>query len=246
MEALESEHQQWESSEPPKQIRWPVMLQQWKLLTFLHWRYDPSVIRPLLPPGMHLDTFDGSAWIGLVPFLLINLRLPFAPAFPWISRFPETNVRTYVRGPDGRPGVWFFTLEAERLIAVMGARMFYRLPYRWARMSVTEQGSRIDYRSDRKPPFGKAKTRITVEPGERIQSDPFDNFLTARFRLYTSIGKQIAFADVEHPSWPLQRARVLHLDQNLIQNSGVIRAVGEPAVHFSRSLDVRIGRLRFG
>ncbi len=140
------------------------MFQHWRFLTFLHWRYDPEVIRTLLPARLTLDTFDGAAWVGLTPFLLTALRPPFLPALPWLSHFPETNVRTYVRGPDGERGVWFFTLEAQRLAAVIAARSLYRLPYRWARMSVTRTAERVEYRSARRRPFGQAQTAIVVEP----------------------------------------------------------------------------------
>jgi uncharacterized protein len=104
------------------------MFQRWRWLTFLHWSYGAETIRRLIPPQLTLDTYEGAAWVGLTPFLLTSLRPPLAPALPWISRFPETNVRTYVRGPDGEPGVWFFKLEAERLAAVAGARATYRHP----------------------------------------------------------------------------------------------------------------------
>src|SRR5438105_8697138 len=130
------------------------MFQCWERLTFLHWRYLPEVIRPLLPYHVELDTFDGTAWVGLTPFLLSGLRPPFLPALPWISYFPEMNVRTYVRGPDGEPGIWFFTLEADRLTAVVGARLGYGLPYRWADMHVRRGTETVDYASQRKWPFG--------------------------------------------------------------------------------------------
>jgi uncharacterized protein YqjF (DUF2071 family) len=133
----------------PHSLRWPLMLQRWERLTFLHWRYDPEQIRPLIPAELKLDTFDGSAWIGLTPFLLTHLRPPFTPAVPWISRFPETNVRTYVRGPDDTPGVWFFTLEADRLLSVIVARISYGLPYRGAAMNVEAAGGTVQYASDR-------------------------------------------------------------------------------------------------
>ena len=222
------------------------MFQRWQNLTFLHWRYEPEMIQRLLPPGLALDTFDGSAWVGLTPFLLYDLRPPFTPAAPWISRFPETNVRTYVKGPDGERGIWFFTLEADRLLAVLAARALYRLPYRWAAMRVWQRdGQVMEYRSRRKRPFGRAQTDITIARGERIVPGPFDNFLTARYRLYTTFGQRIAFADIEHPPWPLQRGRVLELEQDLIQHSGVPAPAGEPVVHFSRKLDVRIGALHW-
>lgn len=226
---------------PPHSIARPVLLQTWRSLTFLHWPYKPEVIRKLLPRGLELDTFDGAAWVGLVPFLLVNLRAPFLPVLPWISWFPETNVRTYVRGPDGVPGVWFFTLEADRLAAVVGARTLYRLPYRWARMKVTEHDGNVTYTSKRLPPFGDGTSRIGIRPGEPISAGEFDHFLTARFRLYAVTGKRIAHADIEHPPWPLHRAEVTDLEQNLFQQSGVPRPVGLPVLHYSPALDVRVG-----
>ena len=228
---------------PPHSVS-PVMFQRWECLTFLHWKYEPAQLQRLLPEGIELDTFHGEAWVGLTPFLLSNLRPPFVPALPWISKFPEMNVRTYVRGADGKPGIWFFTLECARLAAVIGARVSYFLPYRWARMRVRDHRHAVEYQSDRKRPFGIGHARITVKPGKAIHAGQLENFLTARFRLYTRLGKRIAWADIEHPPWPLQSAEVLHLEQNVIEQSWVPRAKGAPIAHFSRRVDVKIGRLR--
>ena len=224
------------------------MFQHWQNLTFLHWRYQPETIQRLLPPGLAVDTFDGSAFVGLTPFVLSHLRAPFTPATPWISRFPETNVRTYVTGGDGERGVWFFTLEADRLLAVLAARALYHLPYRWSAMRVRQRNPQVmEYQSQRKSPFGEAHTDIAIARGERIASGPFDNFLTARYRLYTTFGRQIAFADIDHQPWSLHTGTVLQLEQNLVERSGVPRPAGEPTMHFSSDIAVRIGRLqRFG
>ena len=121
------------------------MFQRWRWLTFLHWRYESNIIRSLLPRQLELDNWDGAAWIGLTPFLLTGLRLPRGPSLPWLSQFPETNVRTYVRGPKGERGVWFFTLEAGRLAAVLGARALYCLPYRWADMRISRSDRIVEY-----------------------------------------------------------------------------------------------------
>lgn len=220
------------------------MLQRWRWLTFLHWRYQPDVIRRLLPPQVALDTWEGAAWVGLTPFLLASLRLPHSPALPWISRFPETNVRTYVRGPDGEPGVWFFTLEAGRLAAVAGARAFYGLPYRWADMRVTRSDRIFEYESRRMWPFGPAQSSIAVQCLDPLPAGDFDNFLTARYRLYTMWGKRLAFAQIEHAPWPLHTARILRLAQNVMDQSGVPSPSGPPTVHFSPDLHVRIGGLQ--
>jgi uncharacterized protein YqjF (DUF2071 family) len=229
----------------PRRVERPVMFQRWRWLTFLHWRYEPEAIRRILPRQVKLDTFDGSAWVSLTPFLLSGLRPPGAPPLPWLSRFPETNVRTYVRGEDGERGVWFFTLEADRFTTVAGARALYRLPYRWADMRVRGSDRIIEYESRRRWPFGSAHTSITIQRGERIAAGELENFLTARYRLYTLCGKRLAFAQIEHEPWPLESARVLRLDQNLIEQSGVPRAFGEPMAHYSADLQVRIGALEF-
>src|SRR6266545_3145162 len=117
-------------------VRRPVMLQHWRRLTFLHWPYPPPAVQALLPPGLEVETFDGAAWVGLVPFLMDGVRPPGVPPLPWASRFPETNVRTYALGPDGRGAIWFLSLDAARLGAVLTARASYALPYFWSRMSV--------------------------------------------------------------------------------------------------------------
>src|SRR5689334_9980511 len=101
-----------------------VMLQKWLRLTFLHWRYPPQELAATLPRGLEIDTFDGSAWLGLVPFHLEDWRPPHLPALPWLSWFPETNLRTYVRSRSGS-GVWFYSLDAARLPAVAGARLAF-------------------------------------------------------------------------------------------------------------------------
>ena len=216
------------------------MFQRWTQLTFLHWRYQPEVIRPLLPVSLELDTFDGAAWIGLTPFVVTGLRPPWFPPLPWISRFPEMNVRTYVRGPDGERGIWFFSLEADRLAAVAGARLSYGLPYRWARMSVNPLPQEVEYASKRH--FGVGEAHIVIRRHSPIQPNERERFLTARFRLYTKIAGKLAFAQVEHEPWPLESATALKVEQNVIENSDLPLASGEPLVHFSRGVYVRIGR----
>jgi len=169
------------------------MRQTWRRLTFLHWGFPPGVVTPLLPPALTLDTFDGSAWVGLVPF-----EIHGTPGLPY---FPETNLRTYVIGPDGTRAVWFFSLEAARLAAVVGARIGYHLPYFGASMSVVSQGSAIRYRSRRHWPHDSgAITEMVVEPG-----DPW--------------------------TWPLARATVLQVRETLFEHAGLPTPRGAPLVH---------------
>ena len=216
------------------------MLQGWDNLTFLHWRYQPEIIRRMLPRKLELDTFDGAAWIGLTPFIVTRTRPPGLPSLPWVSTFPEMNVRTYVRGPDGERGIWFFSLEAARLGAVIAARLGYGLPYRWARMSVRRDREHIEYNSRRHYREGRASIAVRIEAP--IQPNEQERFLTARFRLYTRLAGRLAFAQVEHPPWPLTAATALRLEQNVIEHSGLPAPTGNPLVHFSPGVHTRIGR----
>jgi uncharacterized protein YqjF (DUF2071 family) len=219
----------------------PVMFQDWNWLTFVHWRFPAQTIAPFLPRGLQVDTFDGSAWVGMTPFYLSHLRPRLLPAVPWISHFPETNVRTYVRDRNGYPGIWFFSLDAARLTAVVGARMSYGLPYKWARMSVKRNGNRIHYRSSRIRE-DTAFVNATFETGLSIHRGDLEFFLTERYRLYTILAGRLAFADVEHEPWPLQQSHVIHLEQSLLRSAGLPPATEEPLVLFSRGVRVAVGR----
>ncbi len=167
--------------------------------------------------------------------------------FPGIPHFPETNLRTYVVGRDGTPAVWFFSLEAARLAAVVGARIGYRLPYFWAKMSVTSQDGAIFYRSHRhRPHHPGAMTEMAIQPGEQYQSHELterDHFLTARYRLYTTSQGRLRHANIEHPPWPLARASVLQLRQTLFETNSLPAPQGNPLVHYADELGVKIGRL---
>ena len=215
------------------------MLQTWRRLTFLHWPYEPSLVQPLLPSSLTLDTFEGAGWVGLVPFEIHNL---------WgIPHFPETNVRTYVIGPDGSRAVWFFSLDAARLAAVLAARVAYRLPYFWARMRVISENGTIHYRSRRKRPHSRSvMSEIVVKPAGLLASTALhdrDHFLTARYRLYTRLHGRLGWAQIEHEPWPLARATVLAVNQNLIEAAGLPTPQGQPLVHYAAEIDVKIGHV---
>lgn len=234
---------------PPPRVSCPVMYHQWNWLSFIHWRYPPAVVKPILPAGLKLETFDGSAWIGLTPFLMEGLRAPVVPAMPWVSRFPETNVRTYVRDDRGRSGIWFLSLDAARLPAVLAARVGYRLPYFWSDMAVGVTGSRIDYRCRRRLPSrggGRCDAEVALgAPLEESERDERVHFLTARFRLFTVIAGRLAAAEAEHRDWPLHHAELRRLDQDLVQRAGLPPPTGDPLVHASPGVAVRVGMWRW-
>jgi uncharacterized protein YqjF (DUF2071 family) len=219
----------------------PAMFQNWRYLTFLHWRASVSAVAGLLPSSLRVDTYDGSAWVGVTPFLLSGLRPPFSSALWWISEFPETNCRTYVIGPDGRAGIWFFSLDAARWPAVLGARVGYGLPYAWSRMRVTMENDRVRYES-RRVGCARAASSIEVEVGQRIEPSEIEIFLTARYRLFSTIWGRLACAEVEHEPWPLHSASLLHCEQTLTQEAGIYVEPAGPLVHFSPGVKVRVGR----
>jgi uncharacterized protein YqjF (DUF2071 family) len=221
---------------PRERVRHAAMLQSWCAISFLHWPCDPAAIQSRLPDGLRVDVLDGAAWVGLTPFHLRGLRAPRLPALPGLPSFPETNLRTYVTGPAGA-GVWFFSLDAASVLAVIGARLTYRLPYHWARMHVARDGRRVRYRSAR---WGVAAD-ITVEVGALLL-DPDDRvaFLTERYRLY-SVGRRLRVASVEHPPWPMRAARLVSLHQSLTAVAGLALPERPALVHFSEGVGVRVG-----
>jgi len=232
----------------PLTVAHPVMVHRWQLLTFLHWSFEPAVVQPLLPPGLTVETFDGRAWVGLVPFRMW-VAPPHLSALPWLGRFCETNVRTYVRDRHGRSGVWFFSLEASRLPAVIAARVAYRLPYYWASMRLRVAPERVAYTTRRRWPrstSAEASSTVVVRPGSPIPPEELthlEHFLTARWRLFSSAkGDTLRYADAEHPPWQLQRADVEICDDTLVTAAGLPAPIGQPLVHYSRGVEVRIGR----
>ena len=218
----------------------PVMLQRWHEISFLHWSCDPVLLKPRVHHGLRVDTFEGKGWITLTPFILSALRPPFLPRRLGLT-FPETNLRTYVTGPDG-PGIWFFSLDAARLAAVVGARCTYGLPYYWSEMRVETGETGNGYFSNR---GGKATAQIHVVKEARIiEQSPLDVFLTARFRLYSVLRRRLIAAEVTHPPWDLNRARVVELNETVRQAMGVRFQSSDFLAHHSHGVDAKIGRPR--
>ncbi|MFI0417458.1 YqjF family protein [Spongiactinospora sp. 9N601] len=232
-------------SEPARPL--PVMYQRWSWMTFAHWRYPAPVVQRLLPDGLTVETYLDDAWVGLAMFMMEGVRPPGLPAVPWLSRFPETNVRTYVRDRQGRSGIWFLSLDAARLPAVLGGRAGFGLPYYWSRMSVGTAGPRVRYRCRRyRPGPGGARGDAEIEMGEAYTEDEYDetsHFLIERYRLFTRMAGRLATATVEHPRWPLRHARLRGLGQSLLQAGGLPEPYGSPLLHASAGVPVRIGML---
>ena len=223
------------------------MRNEWRELTFLHWAYDPSRIQELLPDGLQVETWADRAWVGLVPFRM-HVRTRRGPYVPWISHFPETNLRTYVRGPNGEVGVWFFSLEAGRLPAVVIGRLGYGVWYHWASMRLTQSGDDTTYRSRRLVSSHPGLLDVRVRQGEPIPPEdvtPFEHYLTARWSLFGVRRHRLTFARASHERWPLRRAHVLSWSTTLFEPAGIPVPTSEPIVLSSHGVSVEIGAREF-
>jgi uncharacterized protein YqjF (DUF2071 family) len=212
-----------------------LMYQSWNHISFLHWRCSAALLQDRLPAGLEVDTEGGSGWISITPFLLENLRTSWIPPLPWVSRFPETNLRTYVRGAAG-PGIWFFSLDAARLPAVFAARATFGLPYYWAQMRVRVDDRSVRYQSTR---GREAATAIQISIGEPFRSDALSQFLTERYRLYATYMDRLISVAVQHQPWPLRHARVLQLEQTLTSAAALQVQAQPDLIHYSNGVDVR-------
>jgi uncharacterized protein len=201
-------HRPWALPEKP----W-ANAQSWVDLAFLHWRVNPVDLQKHVGRSVELDLYEGEAWIGIVPFLLTDLRLRGMPPLPRVSAFPELNVRTYVQR-DRKPGVWFFSLDAASTLAVEGGKHLYKLPYHRAQMRCERIDDRVHYESARPGAAFSGSYRGVGEPFH-AEAGSLEEFLVERYCLYTEDGGRAYSADIHHPRWDLQRAEAT-VDLNTI------------------------------
>ena len=217
-------------------------MQKWHDLLFAHWPMQPEQIRPLVPTQLDLDVFQGKAYVAVTPFHMSGIRARFFPPVPWLRRFPELNVRTYVRYKS-IPGVYFFSLDAGSLPAVWGAKLGYGLPYVYAKMSVSISQSHIEYSSHRVQPPGPAdfrgRYRPVSEPRQR-EKNSIENFLTERYCLYTIRSEKVYRAHIHHPPWMLQDAEAEIEVNTMAKAAGIELPAAKPLLHFSRLMEVLV------
>lgn len=226
----------------PETVVAPWMMMRWSSIAFLHWPVDVDVLRPLVLDELTIDTFDDQAWIGLVPFRMM-VRPPFVPPIPVLSTFPEINVRTYVRDPRGRRGLFFLSLDVPRSAAVLAARASLGLPYMWSSIDIEEGDGSIAYTGERRAPSPPATTSIVVPTRHPVpEPDPeLADFLTARFRLFGRAPFGLYSVTAEHPPWDLRRVRGTTVDDGYMAAAGV-PVEGPPLhVHTADDVDVRVG-----
>jgi uncharacterized protein len=217
------------------------MAMQWHDLLFAHWPVRPEQLHGYIPPSLELECFEGWAWLAVVPFRMVGTRLRGTPALPLVERFPELNVRTYVTA-GGKPGVWFFSLDAANPLAVEVARRVYHLPYIHARMDCHREGDTLAYASQRhpgnpRPAAFKARYRPS---GPVYQSTPgsLEHWLTARYCLYAANRQgQTWRGEIDHAPWPLQPAEA-ELSVNTMTARLGRRFQAAPLLHFAQRLDV--------
>lgn len=218
------------------------MEMRWLDLMFIHYRVPLEKLRALVPRPLEVDTFDGEAWIGVVPFRMSHVVPRGVPPLPWFSAFAELNVRTYVKF-EGRAGVWFFSLDAANPFAVRAARRFFHLPYFDAEMSSQEHGGAIEYRSRRvHRGAAEAEFRAVYRPVSdvfRAQPGSLDHWLTERYCLYAENRRGELFrTDVHHEPWPLQAGEIGIEKNTMLDWLGVQTLDSKPLLHFARRLDV--------
>ncbi|MGA5299223.1 YqjF family protein [Nucisporomicrobium flavum] len=229
--------------ETMRPVRRSWLVQSWHDLTFLHWPVPPATVAPFLPRGTVPDTLDGVTYVGLIGFRMVKLGPGRGPGIPYLGTFCETNVRLYSVDSQGRRAVVFLSLDAERLLPVLTAQALLRLPYKWSRMSLHKNDGVLSYSSTRRWPGPRgSKTAISVRVGAPVPDPtPTEHFLTARWGLHTRAWGRTVHLPNEHPRWPLFRADLLDLDDDLLPAAGVPVSGPPASVLYSPGLPVTFG-----
>jgi uncharacterized protein len=222
----------------------PAGFQRWRNLLFLHWEVPADAVAKLLPEGLSVDTFEGRAYVGVVPFTMRDVSPRWSPSVPGVSNFHELNVRTYVHLRGEHPGVWFFSLDAASSIAVIAARAGWHLPYHRATMDMAIDGDEVRYASRRrwpgpKPADFEAHYRIGAHLGPAAPGT-FEHFLAERYLLFATAGEGLVMGQVHHRPYPLQQAEVLSVSETLVAAAGLPAPEGAPHALYCPGVDVDV------
>jgi hypothetical protein len=210
-------------------------------IVFVHWPYEAAEVERLLPPGLSVDLHCGRAWVGMVLFT-VRMRVRATPVVPWVGTSNQANLRTYVRGPDGRAGVWFLSLDGSRLLPAVLAQWTWSMPFAWSRVDLRREGDTITYDCARRwPTRPAAHGHASVEVGARTATGDTDRFLTDRSLLWGRSRRGLVTAVAEHDTWRLRRARLLDVDPGLLTAAGLAVPTAEPLVHAADEMRVRFG-----
>jgi uncharacterized protein YqjF (DUF2071 family) len=218
-----------------------IMEQNWENLLFLHWPIAESLLRPLIPAALEIDTFENSAWIGITPFRLSGLRIAAMPPIPGLNSFNEINVRTYVHH-HGNPGIWFLSLDASKMLPALGARLFFQLPYHSAEIDFTEAGGRFCFDMKRTLKH-TASFRAEWRRGQRLRAPDVESlafFLVERYCFFTESAGDVSMTRVYHHPWILDEAAVSDCRSSLFSSLELPEPAGTPLAHFSEHLNVQV------
>lgn len=232
--------------QPPRALRWTVLTQSWLDVSMVHWEADPEVVQRLIPAGTRPDGLDGRTYVGLIGFRMHRLGLGPGPGLPYLGSFLETNVRLYTVDRQGRRGVFFCTLDASRLLPVIGGQVGARVNYVWARMRFGRRGDEIAYQTRRRWPDRTAHSRMRVRVGPAIaEPSELEQFLTARWGLHTSWYGHPTYLPNVHEPWPLHRAELVALQEDsrdgLVARAGFDARPAPVSVLYSPGVAVRFG-----
>ena len=220
-----------------------MLYQEWRDCSFLHWSFEPLALQPHIPPGFDLDLHEGRSWASLISFRIGYMRAGPLPPVPGLSSALESHLRIYVRGPDGRRGIWMVSLDIDPVAAAMAGRFGFALPYWWADMAVSRTADASRYRVRRRGGRG-ARLDLHLAIGEPLQASSLselDHFLTARWVLYGGAGRVRTAILTQHPRWKFRTVEIARLEQNVLRVDG-LPVVGAPErVHFSDGVDARLG-----
>ncbi len=221
-----------------------MMNQDWRDLTFLHWAVPPERVARFMPPGVRPDTLNGSTYVGLVPFRMVDAAPMLGRGTPWLGTFLETNVRLYSIDDTGRRGIVFLSLDCNRAIVVAGARLAFAVPYRWAVMThrarPTANGIEHRYAARLLRPGPRVDSRVAIRVGAPRESTEMDHFVSARWGLHTRwptlpVVGQTLYIPNQHEPWPLQDAELLELDDQLMASVGLPELAARPPDHIAFS-----------
>ncbi|WP_437625860.1 YqjF family protein [Sorangium sp. So ce1151] len=224
----------------------PAGFQRWRELLFLHWETPASALRAVVPSGLELDTFEGRAYVGVVAFTMRDVSPWWSPSVPGISNFHELNVRTYVHREGRDPGVWFFSLDAAKALAVLVARAGWGLPYHFASMALESRDGEVHYRSERRwpgpvPARFEARYRVGAAIDGRVAAPgTFEHFLAERYLLFAGREGELKIGQVHHVPYPLHRAEVSHVEESVVAAAGLPAPEGAPHVLYSPGVDVDV------
>ncbi len=241
--SFSEDHRPWRIPNRPWRLR-----QRWSDLLFAHWPIRPDEVQARLPPGLRVDTHDGWAWLGVVPFLMDQVQFrtvgQHCVGVPTATAFPELNLRTYVTAPDGRAGVYFFSLDAASLLAVLGARVAFGLPYFWSRMHMGNENGTIHYTSRRHIGANVDFSARYRSLGTPSPQDSLRHFLTERYAFFSHRFGKVQVGEINHLPWVLQNAEAEFLCNGLPESFGLTLPKRPPVLHFASEVQMKAWTVR--